>query len=273
MALFGMHYDKPGPGISKDEHPQAAPLQFFAIYTRHFWDLLRLNLIYAGCCIVFYLPLIITLLAGEAGTWIFYVSVLPIILTGPFTAGFTHVLRDFARERPVFLWADFKDATKQNVKQSLASAAIMVLGGDLFLFLILFYSQNISKQVLMFVPLVLVYICAIVFLFLHYYVFAILITFDMPLKKIYRNAFLFAFLGLWPNFLITIFAAFILFVTCILIPFLSVLLPLITLSTIGFLINFCVWRLIKKYMLDPHPELMQKAQDTEPIFRDSGKEK
>lgn len=271
MAFFKMRYDKPGPGVSKNERSKPGPVHFFELYGRKFWELVRINLIYAGCCILFCVPVLFTIFTGAFGTWKFYLSLLPIILTGPFTAGFTLVLRNFARERPTFLWGDFKDAAKQNRKQALAASAIAVCGFVLLFFLFFFYWQNMAKHPAFFIPLSLVCMCGLLFLFMHYYVFAIMVTFNLPLKDIYRNAFLFAFLGIGQNLLVTVCGIVILFLTCYTVPILALLLPVITISSIAFLINFTVWKLIKKYMIDPHPELLPKETETETIFQDKEK--
>ena len=45
MGLFNFwgNYDKPGPGVSKDELPKAAPIRFFEIFGRKFTKLLPSN--------------------------------------------------------------------------------------------------------------------------------------------------------------------------------------------------------------------------------------
>ena len=45
LGLFG-NYDKPGPGVNKDEPPKAAPVRFFEILFRKFTKLVQLNLIF-----------------------------------------------------------------------------------------------------------------------------------------------------------------------------------------------------------------------------------
>jgi uncharacterized membrane protein YesL len=40
---------------------------------------------------------------------------LPIIFIGPATAGFAHLMRNFATSRPVFVVSDFKDTFKENL--------------------------------------------------------------------------------------------------------------------------------------------------------------
>ena len=48
MGLFDLfnNYDKPGPGVSKDEPRKAPPIRFFEIFWRKLSKLVQLNLIY-----------------------------------------------------------------------------------------------------------------------------------------------------------------------------------------------------------------------------------
>lgn len=250
MNFFNMRYDKPGPGVNKDEKPKPAPIRFWEIYTRKFWYLVRLNLLYAVSCILFCIPLIFTVSVHVVGSWLFYICTLPVLFTGPFTAGFVYELRDFARERPSFIWGDFKDAARQNWKQALAASAIAVIGFDCFGILFQLYSALLSTQPITYFLLVLLCFCGLGFLFMQYYVFLILVTFEMRLGDVYRNALIFAVVGIGRNVLVTVLSAAILFVTCILLPPLLVLLPFITIGTVGLLINFAAWPVVKKYMAD-----------------------
>ena len=45
LGIFG-NYDKPGPGVNKDDPPKAAPVRFFEILLRKFGKLVQLNLIF-----------------------------------------------------------------------------------------------------------------------------------------------------------------------------------------------------------------------------------
>lgn len=268
MSFFNMRYDRPGPGVSKDEKPKSAPGRFLEIYTRKFWYLVRLNLLYAVFCILFCIPLVFAVSAHIVGSWLFYLCTLPIIFTGPFTAGFVYELRDFARERPSFIWGDFKDAARQNWKQALAASAIAVVGFDCLGVLLQFYSALLGTQRIAYFLLAFLCFGGLLFLFMQYYVFLIIVTFEMRLKDVYRNALIFAFAGIGRNVLVTVLSAVILFVTCILVPPLLVLFPFITAGTIGLLVNFTVWPLVKKHMIDPHAGQSSAPAAEEPIFKD-----
>jgi len=41
------NYNKPGPGVPKDEPPKPRIVVFFQIYFDKFWDLMKLNLMFS----------------------------------------------------------------------------------------------------------------------------------------------------------------------------------------------------------------------------------
>ena len=98
LGLFG-NYDKPGPGVDKDEPKKAAPVRFFEILWRKLSKLVQLNLtLMVG---VFLLPvphfLYVTSFFGVLDLYILYAVTLPLILLSPFTCGLAYVTRNFAR--------------------------------------------------------------------------------------------------------------------------------------------------------------------------------
>ena len=139
MAFFGLigNYDKPGPGVSKDEPKKAAPVRFFEILWRKLSKLVQLNLIFmipfavvvALMVVIFFLPLphfaFNTSLFGPLDLYAIYAVPLPLILMAPFSAGMAYVTRNFAREEHAFVWSDFWEAVKNNWKASLLNGIIV----------------------------------------------------------------------------------------------------------------------------------------------------
>lgn len=268
MALFGPHFDKPGKGVRKDEAPQPAPVRFFAVYTRKFWYLVRLNLLYAACCALFCLPALLTVLIGAFGTDVFYLSLLPLALTGPFTAGFVYVLRDFVRERPSFLWQDYRDAARGNIRQALVSSLVGTAGLELFLLLLQQCAAVAARQPAAWFAGALLCMLGAFFLFAQYYVYLILVTFRMGIGRIWRNAFIFSVVGLGRNLLVFIVGGALVLLCWAVVP-LRLLFVFITLSTVGYLVCFAAWPLVKKYMFDPQTANETPAPPQEPpIFSD-----
>ena len=138
LGLFG-NYDKPGPGVDKDEPKKAAPVRFFEILWRKLSKLVQLNLTFMIPFIavialmvgVFLLPiphfLYATSFFGVLDLYILYAVTLPLILLSPFTCGLAYVTRNFAREEHAFVWSDFWDAVKNNWKPALLNGVIVYL--------------------------------------------------------------------------------------------------------------------------------------------------
>lgn len=139
MAFFGnlmnnYFYGKSGKGDYRIEDMPQNRFQLFGAVLKTRWSaLVGVNLLY----VLFWLPAAawtllnyITLVSGAAenvtGLFSTYLLILiPLIaLTGPFTAGATYVLRNWARDEHSFVWSDFWDAVKANWKQALVVSAI-----------------------------------------------------------------------------------------------------------------------------------------------------
>nr|MDE6004787.1 DUF624 domain-containing protein [Oscillospiraceae bacterium] len=122
MGLFENSI-KTGAGIAKDAPKKKPFFQYWEIAFRKFWKIIDINMIMA----LGFLPLVI------AGLVIYYFAenyakpalllagglvILFAVCFGPLLAGCTQVLRNFAREKPIFLLDTFFKAFKNNFKQA-----------------------------------------------------------------------------------------------------------------------------------------------------------
>ena len=156
LGLFG-NYDKPGPGVDKDEPKKAAPVRFFEILWRKLSKLVQLNLTFMIPFIVvialmvgvFLLPiphfLYATSFFGVLDLYILYAVTLPLILLSPFTCGLAYVTRNFAREEHAFVWSDFWDAVKNNWKPALLNGVIVYLAYVILSFSIFLFHTCIGQ--------------------------------------------------------------------------------------------------------------------------------
>ena len=235
MAFFGLfgNYDKPGPGVSKDEPKKAAPVRFFEILWRKLSKLIQLNLIYMIPFIVavalmvgvFLLPLphfaFNTVLLGPVDLYALYAVPLPLILMAPFSNG------------------------------------VIVYVAYVFLsFSIFFYSNQMSSNWLYIIPFAICAILLLLMLFAQYYIPLMIVTMDLKLRHIYRNAFIFAILGLPRNILITLILVAMVVGTLycpggfLAIPL--ILLILIVLSFVSYLCSFAAYPMLDKYLIQPY---------------------
>ena len=224
----------------------------------------------------------------------FVCSVISMLLIprGLSQAGITNVTRNIARDKHSFGISDFFDTIKANWKQSLIVGIINLLVNILLCYGLIFYynSEGIFSDIILGFLL----ICFVVFSFMRYYMWTLIITFDLPSSKIYKNSFLLAFV----NFKKNLFVGVVELALCACVILAVVWIPhfivlfLATLLTVfifpGFthlLIQFNCFPAIQKYIIDPyyeaHPDedislrrsLSLDAEDkteekSEPVFHD-----
>ena len=264
MGLFGHNFYAEGPGVTKE---QAKKRSYFDILMRKFWSFVKLNLLYAICILpLAVLSFFLLELYGGAKEVFEAIAVsikegklilipvlpfLPWIFTGPLTAGLTYVLRCYSRQEHAFIASDFFEYTRKNFKQGTIVGFIQTATVYLFLTALLFYIK--------FLPIVFVVPVALFILLLllsmSYYIFPIMITFDMKIGDIYRNSLIFSMAKFLRNILITIVVY---GVNIILAWYISViwlvLVALILLALSGFTTTYYAWGVIEKYMIKEETE-------------------
>ena len=113
-----------------------------------------------------------------------------IAITGPFTAGLSYVTRNWARDEHACIWSDFKDAVKENWKQSLV---ISIITGFIPLAVYegwAFYGEMAARNTIMIVPQVLVILFGIIWAISVAYMYPIIVTYSLKMKDVLRNSLL-----------------------------------------------------------------------------------
>lgn len=250
MGFLRPDFTQNGPGVSKQMPRKKGFFLFWEIYFRKFWHLLRLNILFVlACCTV--------------------------VFIGPAMAGFAYVLRNFSQEKHAYVWDDFMDTAKKNLKQSmivcLINTVLFVLLGFAIWFWYNAYAQNPS---LMFSLPMVVCIAGFAFLlFMQYYIYLMLVTFDIETGKLYKNSFILAFYALPRNLLITLVIAlttFLLFTIptagYLAITILGVaIMALFYFSFVGLATVSMSYPIIKRVMIDPYKE---KQMENAPVVSD-----
>ena len=279
-GFFGLFdYSKPGPGVPKDAPPKAPILLFFELLQRKFWNLIKLNLminlfnipaLLLGMFVLlsFFPEFNLSAAVGMDSTsavtmqlvlkFIVLVMLMcvPMVTVGPAQAGFTYVLRNYAREEPTFIWSDFKDNAKKNLKQSIIVSIIDFIVTFFMLWSIMAYLSLSSQNLFFTVGLVLTVLLFVIFVMMHIYIYPLMVTFDLSLKQLYKNAFIFAFMKLPLNFCICLLCAFLILLSFGGIFAFSFVIGIIiyiflTTALIGFITNFYAYPKLKKYMMKP----------------------
>ena len=318
MGIFTRSFDKPGKGVDLNAPPKRSFFRFWDIFGRKFTHFVRVNLVYVLTSIptfllVFFLTGLVSsailevpslqsllqnlaqqtaenmgdsnLMTQQLNQMIvifdlfmrFVLTYLFVILwgMGPATAGLTYVLRNFAREEHAWIWSDFKDALKSNFKQS-----AIVFFIDLVVFVLFYVAFAFYLQMSGFLGAMryVIVVIAIIYTMMHFYLYPMMVTFQLSLKDLYRNALLFA-IGKLPSNLLILAILLLIHVGSVLmainfgggyfmlILFVILLLEILILQSFSaFIVNFHAYPKMKKYMILNTDEKVKS--DT---FQDTGK--
>lgn len=294
MGLF-FNYSKPGPGVSKDAPKKKGLFLFFELLARKIWKLIQANILYFLVSIplfmIFYIflpqpdSLIAELAGGVSDTSQDYLAIyqnmfrlmgavlgLVFVGSGPASAGLAYIMRCFTREQHAWIISDFRDKYKENFKQAIivgiVDIAVIFLGIFAISFYWSYYLQTHSN--IWFFFCVLMCLFAVIYVFMHFYIYQLMVTFESTMKQLYRNAFILALATLPMNVLlaIVIFILTYLFYT-VMTPMIGLLAALLLwVGVMRFPIEFYASRTIQRRLLDNMEKKPEPTDTEEVIFND-----
>lgn len=194
--------------------------------------------------------------ANTPTTLVFFgLTALLLFTFGPVNAGVTHITRSMLRGDPVFLWHDFTHTIKKNWRQAIPMGiidlgALFLLGYD-----VRYFWSNLTS-VWMYVMFYVSLFMFVVFFMMRFYMYHIMITFDLSIFKILKNSLIFAILGIKRNLLallgIIVLIALNLLLFGTYVP-IGIILPFVIVPAIMLLIEtYAAYPKIKEYMIDPY---------------------
>ena len=173
--------------------------------------------------------------------------------------GATYVLRGLVRGDPVFVFSDFFYAIKKNFKQGFILGLIDFAISAILTVDVLYFVQRMNSFGLEFMFFATVGLI-IIWLMMRFYIYNLLITFDIKIFKLIKNALIFMVLGLGRNMLalfgIALLSAIHIILIVLFIP-LGISIPIILpffylLATGGFMACYAAYPVIDKYMIAPY---------------------
>lgn len=175
------------------------------------------------------------------------------------TVGATYNLRSLVRGDSVFLWSDYFYAIRRNLRQAflfgiLDIGLIFILVFDLVFFYPLSASFGYGIMYGLVFSLILIYLT------MRFYIYPMMITFDLSIYKLLKNALILSLLGFKRNLLAVLGIALILVLNVVaILAGLSVgfsvpiILPFFYLAALlGFISMYAAYPIIKRYMIDPY---------------------
>jgi uncharacterized membrane protein YesL len=311
MGFFG-GMDQPGPGVYIDDPQDGPIVSFFRMYGTKFFSLCLFNLLFVlanipaillSCFIGgFLLPSISPALSIDKLTdtlsiilkdsssdpaaiasvadqlyWLliilssFVLTGMLLIVFGPLQGALSYMYRNYARGNSSFYWQDFVKSFKDNWKQSLISSIISIIITLVLMVNIVFYASvytgsNGTTFAVIFSVLLFFFMCV------QMYVYPMIVSLELSLLRIYKNALIFTIVRLFPTIGVVLIQLLVLLVIpLLLVSFASGIGVSITIAfylTVAFafahfLGNFFVWHQIEKYIVAPQQKISEDENTTE----------
>jgi uncharacterized membrane protein YesL len=293
MPLFGYRLDKPGKGVDPNAPPKHPFLLFWELLFRKISKYVLLNMMYLAVILPIVIvaygafygwvlsvgaveeEMVVSLILDLFGSIVNFVPsvlhlpllTLSLILYGPFTAGLTYILRNYAREEHAFI-SDFFTKARENRLQGFIFGML-----DILVCVILWVNLNYIALVgadsagLVLFGTAIKYLSVVLFViyfFMRFYIYQMVVTAELSVRAIIKNAWIFAFLGLGRNIIATVAIAASLILFFFVHPLIEVItVPFIAFSFCCFIGVFTTYPIIEKYIVKPVRDAEKKEDDEE----------
>ncbi|MCL2663621.1 MAG: DUF624 domain-containing protein [Oscillospiraceae bacterium] len=198
MGIFNRNFNKPGPGVNKDEPRKKGFARFFELLIRDLGDLVKLNMILCVCV----LPSIVMFFFSLSGIYPLFTFVLSLILAFPVGGAITscvYYITKQMRDDPSYVWYEFKRKFKENYKQS---AAIGILcTAFVYTQILVWITMIISEDVIGLSWIILALLSLLLFGMITPYIFLHFAYIDLKTLGILKNSVLMTFAYLPRSFM------------------------------------------------------------------------
>lgn len=189
--------------------------------------------------------------------WVMLIlAVIFAVIWGWINVGAAYCTRNMLKGDPVFMTSDFFYAIKRNLWSGLLLGLIDV--GILAILIIDFvYFSRIGGSFMLDTFYIVTCGLCIIYFFMRFYIYLMLITFDIKISKIFKNALIFSVLGVGRNLMSLLGIAVLIGINVALILLLApigivvpIILPMIyLLPSINLLVSYGAYPVIEKYMI------------------------
>ncbi|MBQ9941318.1 MAG: DUF624 domain-containing protein [Clostridia bacterium] len=212
---------------------------------------------------------------GTVSNILIWCGLLTVLTFGLANSGIAYILRNFAREEHAYIWEDYKSTIKKNFSQAMILGVIDILVSAVISYDVVFFRYNTGINFITDVMFWIALLLGLIYFIMRFYMYTILVTFNLSIPKILKNSFIFTFLCVKRNIvgLIGIAAAVALnyFILAYFPPLGAIIPFMFTVSLVTFIASYTAYPGIKKYMIDPYyadkNEPEQENNDT--IFSDN----
>jgi len=247
MGLFSRNFNKPGPGVRKDEPRKKGATRFFELLFRDIGDLVKLNILFCLCAA----PSVISFFAGIFGFYAPYMVVASLLLAFPIggaMVAYVYYITKMMRDDPSYVWFEFKRKFKENFKQAAPIGIICTafIYAQILLWDTLIFGEATSELMWFLIALISLSLFGMVtpYIFMH------LAYIDLGTFRILKNSILMAFGYLPRSFMASFLGSILWTLFILLIPDSLIAFPLMLLlgASVSILMSLSwVWKPFDTY--------------------------
>ncbi len=172
--------------------------------------------------------------------------------------GAAYLMRNLVRGDGVFIFSDFFYAIKRNLKQGFLLGLLDCMVCGVLYVDFAYFSQMPSATLTNIMYFVIVGL-VLIYAAMRFYMYLLLVTFNIKLTKLIKNSFIFAFLGMKRNLMaglgIVVLAVITVLLNLLLFQFniaVGLILPILFfMGIMAFMYTYAAYPVIKRYMIDP----------------------
>ena len=196
---------------------------------------------------------------------LFALSALVILTFGPVRVGVTYVLRNLFRGKPVFMMQDFFEAIRRNLRQAIVYGIMDVVIVFLIVYDIIFFNLNYGVHFIMDTMFFMSWCLALLYFFMRPYIYLMIVTFDLSIFKMFKNALYFTVLGVKRNIMYLVGTLVLILLEYVLMyayfP-LAVIIPFVILPGLLVMMSiYAAYPKIKEFLIDPYYEEIAEAPE------------
>ncbi len=215
--------------------------------------------------------------AGPVAKVLYWLTALAVLTFGPANTGMAYITRNYTKEEYVDMPSDYIRAIKKSFWSSIFLGIIDIILTGMIIFDMVFFFNNYNSDFIMSVFFFVCIILGIIYIMARPYMYLQLVTFKLPIRKIIKNSFIFALIGIKRNLAGLFGSLFVIILNLMLYIYimpLGGLLPFfITISLTTFITTYAAWPNIKKIMIDPYYKSDDAPKEEIPddaVFTDRG---
>ena len=242
MGIFSRNFDKPGPGVRKDEPRKKGAARFFELLYRDFWDMVKLNMMLCLCV----LPTAVLFLAGLFGFYSGIAFILSLLFAfpvgGALTASFYFITK-MMRDDPSYVWFEFKRKFVENYKQ--AAPTGMLCTAFVYAQVMLWGELILGEQGGDLIWFIVALISLLIFGMITPYIFMHFAYIDLKALKIIKNSVLLSFGYLPRSFMGALLGGLIWIIFALYLPASMLAVPLVFFFLVSVSMLLClmwVWK-------------------------------